>query len=199
MERLPDLGDRLVPLGQFRDTFIVAIDDEGVTLIDQHVAHERVLFERVMQQLSTGNLPSQRLLVPLVLELAPAAFETLRQRAPELERLGFAIEVFGERSVQVTALPAVLDRDEAERTLVRLADDLERLDRGSDVQVALQRIAASTACHAAVKANAPLTIEQMRHILSELALTAHSTVCPHGRPVMLRLSRREIERRFERG
>ena len=198
MERLPELGDRLVPLGQFRDTFIVAIDEDGVTIVDQHVAHERVLFERVMEQLATGRLASQRLLVPLVLELAPAAFETVMLRRVEIERLGFEVDRFGERSVQVTALPALLGRDEGERTLLALADDLERLDCGSDVQVALQRIAATTACHAAVKANAPLTLETMRHILGELAFTAHSTVCPHGRPVMLRLSRREIERRFER-
>lgn len=198
MERLPDLGDRLVPLGQFRDTFIVAIDEDGVTIIDQHVAHERVLFERVMARLSSGALEAQRLLVPVVVELAPSALETVTLRRRELERLGFEVEAFGDRSVQVTALPALLERDEAERTLLALADDLERLDRGADVQIALQRIAATTACHAAVKANAPLTLEKMRHILAELAQTAHSTVCPHGRPVMLRLSRREIERRFER-
>jgi DNA mismatch repair protein MutL len=98
----------------------------------------------------------------------------------------------------VSAVPAVLDAGDSAKALLALADDLEGLDRGADVQEALRRIAATTACHAAVKANDPLTYEKMTHILEELRATAYSTVCPHGRPVMLRLTRREIEKNFER-
>ena len=188
----------LIPLGQFRDTFIVAIDDEGIAIIDQHVAHERVLFERVMERLTSGGVESQRLLVPIVLELTPAAHDTLVGRAAELERLGFDLESFGKNTVNVTAVPALLNADECSKTLQALAEDLEQLDRGADVQQALKRIAATTACHAAVKANYPLTYEKMAHILDELRATAYSSVCPHGRPVMLRLTRREIEKNFER-
>jgi DNA mismatch repair protein MutL len=188
----------LIPLGQFRDTFIVAIDDEGVAIIDQHVAHERVLFERVMERLTSGSMESQRLLVPMILELTPAAHDTLVGRAPELERLGFELESFGENTINVTAVPALLKAEESSKTLQALAEDLERLDRGADVQQALKRIAATTACHAAVKANYPLSYEKMAHILDELRATAYSSVCPHGRPVMLRLTRREIEKNFER-
>jgi len=188
----------LIPLGQFRDTFIVAIDDEGIAIIDQHVAHERVLFERVMERLTAGPLESQRLLVPIVLELAPAAHSTLVTRSSELAQLGFAVESFGEKAINVTAVPALLNAGECAATLQALADDLDRLDRGADVQLALKRIAATTACHAAVKANYPLSYEKMTHILDELRATAYSSVCPHGRPVMLRLTRREIEKNFER-
>jgi DNA mismatch repair protein MutL len=188
----------MIPLGQFRDTFIIAVDDEGIAIIDQHVAHERVLFERVMARLTAGTLESQRLLVPMVLELTPAAYETLTSRSAELRRLGFEIDAFGGSSINVTAVPALLNADECVRTLNALAEDLERLDRGADVQEALQRIAATTACHAAVKANYPLTYEKMTHILDELRATAYSTVCPHGRPVMLRLTRREVEKNFDR-
>jgi DNA mismatch repair protein MutL len=188
----------LIPLGQFRDTFIVAIDDEGIAIIDQHVAHERVLFERVMERLTSGSLESQRLLVPIVLELPPAAHDTLAARAGELRRLGFDVESFGPKTINVTAVPALLDAGECSKTLQALADDLERLDRGADLEQALRRIAATTACHAAVKANYPLTYEKMTHILDELRATAYSSVCPHGRPVMLRLTRREIEKNFER-
>ena len=188
----------MIPLGQFRDTFIIAIDDEGIAIVDQHVAHERVLFERVMERLSTGRLESQRLLVPLLLDLPVAAHDALINRAGELERLGFEIESFGDSTVRVGAVPALLGAEDCSKALLALAEDLEGLDRGAGVQVALQRIAATTACHAAVKANYPLTHEKMMHILEELRATAYSTVCPHGRPVMLRLTRREIEKNFER-
>jgi len=193
----PDIKP-MIPLGQFRDTFIIAIDDEGVAIIDQHVAHERVLFERVMEKLTAGRLESQRLLVPMLLDLPIASHDALVGRAAELERLGFELENFGDSTVKVTAVPALLRTEDSSKALLALADDLEGLDRGAGVQAALQRLAATTACHAAVKANDPLTYEKMMHILEELRATAYSTVCPHGRPVMLRLTRREIEKNFER-
>ena len=188
----------MIPLGQFRDTFIIAVDDEGVAIIDQHVAHERVLFERVMEKLTGGRLESQRLLVPMVLELAPSAQQALVNRASELGQLGFEIESFGSATIKVTAVPALLKTEDSSKALLALAEDLEGLDRGAEVQDALQRIAATTACHAAVKANYPLTYEKMAHILDELRATSYSTICPHGRPVMLRLTRREIEKNFDR-
>jgi len=188
----------MIPLGQFRDTFIIAIDDEGVAIIDQHVAHERVLFERVMQQLTTGALEAQRLLVPLLVELAPAAYQALLLRSTELARLGYELDGFGDSTIRVSAVPSLLTANDSARALLALAEDLEGLDQGAHVQEALQRIAATTACHAAVKANYPLTYEKMMHILEELRATAYSTICPHGRPVMLRLTRREIEKNFER-
>jgi DNA mismatch repair protein MutL len=188
----------MIPLGQFRDTFIIAIDDEGVAIIDQHVAHERVLFERVMQRLTAGNLESQRLLVPLVVDLPTGSYRALVARSAELGRLGYEIEPFGESTVRLGAVPALMGAEESARALQALADDLEGLDKGAGVQAALQRVAALTACHAAVKANYPLTYEKMTHILEELRATAYSTICPHGRPVMLRITRREIEKNFDR-
>jgi len=188
----------MIPLGQFRDTFIVAIDDDGICIIDQHVAHERVLFERIMERLTRGRLESQRLLVPMLLELSPAEREALLSRTSALETFGFEIEEFGGDTVKLTAVPALLSCDDCETAVRALAQDLEGLDRGLEIHEALKRIAATMACHAAVKANYPLTAEKMRHILEELRATAYSTVCPHGRPVMLRLTRREVEKNFER-
>jgi DNA mismatch repair protein MutL len=188
----------MIPLGQFRDTFIIAIDDEGVSIVDQHVAHERVLFEQVMERLTTGRLESQRLLEPIILPLAADARQALAAHAPELERFGFEIDEFGGDSVRVAALPAILDRRAAESAVRALAADLEGLDRGAGVEEGLRRLAATTACHAAVKANYPLTHDKMAYILDELRRTAYSSVCPHGRPVVLRLSRREIEKNFQR-
>jgi DNA mismatch repair protein MutL len=188
----------MIPLAQFRDTFIIAVDDEGIAIIDQHVAHERVLFERVMQRLTAGTIESQLLLVPLLIELEPSAQQALVGRSGELRRLGYELEAFGRSTLKVSAVPALLSAEGAAQALRALGGDLDGLDRGADVQEAMQRIAATTACHAAVKANDPLTYEKMAHILEELRQTAYSTVCPHGRPVMLRLTRREVEKNFER-
>jgi len=188
----------LILLGQFRDTFIIAVDDDGVAIIDQHVAHERVLFERISERLLSGRLESQRLLVPILVDLAPAGRQALISHAADLERLGFEVEEFGGEAVRVGAIPALLGRDDCAAAIRALADDLEGLDRGSQVEDAIKRIAATMACHAAVKANYPLTPEKMAHILDELRRTAYSTICPHGRPVMLRLTRREIEKNFQR-
>jgi DNA mismatch repair protein MutL len=188
----------MTALGQFRDTFIIAIDDEGIAIIDQHVAHERVLFERITERLTSGALESQRLLVPMLVDLPPAARQALTSHAGDLERLGFELEEFGGESIRVTACPALLGREECAAALRSLAQDLEGLDRGSGVDAAIKRIAATTACHAAVKANYPLTHEKMAHILDELRRTAYSTICPHGRRVLLRITRREVEKNFER-
>ena len=188
----------MMPLGQFRDTFIIAVDDEGIAIIDQHVAHERILFERITERLTSGRLESQRLLEPLLVELAPNARQALVAHGGELERLGFEIDEFGGEAVRVTAFPALLRREESAAVLRALAEDLEHLDRAARVDEAIKRVAATMACHAAVKANDPLTIEKMTHILEELRQTAYSTICPHGRPVMLRLTRREVDKNFQR-
>jgi DNA mismatch repair protein MutL len=188
----------LIPLGQFRDTFIIAVDDEGVAVIDQHVAHERVLFERTMERLTRGRLESQRLLHPLILDLSSDARQALVTRAADLDRLGLEIEEFGGESVRICAVPAILSGSDAEAAVRALAQDLEGLEHTTPADAALKRVAATIACHAAVKANDSLTFEKMVHILEELRATAYSTICPHGRPVMLRLTRREIEKNFHR-
>jgi len=191
-------GSPLIPLGQFRDTFIIAIDNEGVAIIDQHVAHERVLFEQVMARLTDGPLEGQRLLTPIVIDLQPGQRDALAAHAEDLRRLAFEIDPFGGDSVQVSTVPALLDRRESEQAIRALAMDLEGLDTGGGADDVLRRLAATTACHAAVKANDRLTAEKMQFILEALRQTDYSTVCPHGRPIVLRLTREQIERSFER-
>jgi DNA mismatch repair protein MutL len=188
----------MIALGQFRDTFIIAVDEEGIAIIDQHVAHERVLFERITERLMTGRLESQRLLEPVLVDLPPNARQALETHAAELERLGFEVDAFGGEAVRIAAFPALLRREESAAVLRALAEDLEHLGRTASIEEAIKRVAATMACHAAVKANDPLTAEKMAHILEELRRTAYSTICPHGRPVMLRLTRREVEKNFHR-
>jgi len=188
----------IIPLGQFRDTFILAVDSEGIVIVDQHVAHERILFEQQMEFLAHGKLESQALLQPILMLMSVDQCSTVLAHMADLEQLGFQVEDFGGGSVRIMAVPAILALSESTATVQTLAEDLEGLDHGARTEDALRKIAATTACHAAVKANDRLTPEKMSHILEGLKRTAHSTVCPHGRPVMLRLTRREIERRFQR-
>ena len=195
---IPDLLRPMVPLGQFRNTFIVAADDDGIAIIDQHVAHERILFEQIAERLTTRTIESQRLLTPIVLELSAGEHQTLLQHQTTLETFGFEVTDFGGASLSIAAVPALLELGRSEAALRALASDLDGLSPGAGIDDALRRIAATMACHAAVKANDPLTREKMQYLLDELRRTAHSSVCPHGRPVVLRLTRREIERNFER-
>jgi DNA mismatch repair protein MutL len=188
----------LTPLGQFRNTFILAVDDDGIAIIDQHVAHERILFEQIAERLTTGRVEVQALLTPVVLELSSGEHQTLLSYTTELAKLGFECEDFGGSSLRITTVPALLDWQQVDTTLRAVASDLDGLSPGASVDIALRQMAATMACHAAVKANDPLTREKMQYLLDELRRTSHSTVCPHGRPVVLRLTRREIERTFER-
>tara|TARA_B100001123_G_C15326144_1_gene1029603 strand:- start:806 stop:2602 length:1797 start_codon:yes stop_codon:yes gene_type:complete len=187
-----------MPLGQFRDTFIIATDEDGIVIIDQHVAHERVLFEKILEELTSGSLESQRLLEPLLLELSVSAQQQLLSQAKNLDRLGFMVEEFGTGALRVSAVPAVLSIEACDETLRALAEDLDGLEKTSSSDVALKQLAATTACHAAVKANDPLTYEKIVYILEGLRRTAYSTICPHGRPVMLRFTKNEIEKGFQR-
>jgi DNA mismatch repair protein MutL len=188
----------MVPLGQFRNTFILATDDEGIAIIDQHVAHERILFEQFSERLTTRTLESQRLLAPVVLELTPGEHQTLLQHRDALVQFGFDLEDFGGSAIRIAAVPALLDMAKSEDVLRAVAGDLDGLTPGAGMNEILRQMAATMACHAAVKANDPLTREKMQYLLDELRRTAHSSVCPHGRPVVLRLTRREIEKNFER-
>ena len=142
-DRRPPSIRPMIPLGQFRDTFIIAVDDEGIAIIDQHVAHERVLFERTMERLTAGRLQSQRLLHPLLLDLSPDGRQALVTHAADLERLGFEVEEFGGDAVRVCAMPALLDAESAAAAVRALAQDLEGLDRGARVEETLKRIAAT--------------------------------------------------------
>ncbi|HEX5069794.1 MAG TPA: DNA mismatch repair endonuclease MutL [Vicinamibacterales bacterium] len=197
-EAIASLIQPMTPLGQFRNTFIIAMDDEGVAIIDQHVAHERILFEQISERLTTRALESQRLLSPVVLDVSPGEHQTLLSHAGALIQFGFEVEDFGGSSLRIGAVPALLDWRRSEEALRAVAADLDGLSPGAGVHEALRRMAATMACHAAVKANDPLTREKMQYLLDELRRTSHSSVCPHGRPVVLRLTRREIERNFDR-
>jgi DNA mismatch repair protein MutL len=188
----------LRPLGQIRNSFILAVNEDGLWIIDQHVAHERVLFERVLRQRQTQQVESQRLLMPLVIELTPAQQAIFSDIAEELARNGFEAEPFGARSVAVKVAPAGVDAAQIEHMMNEIFEQLTREEQAINLEAVRTRIAASIACHAAIKVNMPLEQNKMEWLLAELAKTEHPMTCPHGRPVVLRYSMQDIQKAFKR-
>jgi DNA mismatch repair protein MutL len=188
----------LRPLGQICNSFILAVNENGLWIVDQHVAHERVLFERVLKQRAAQKVESQRLLMPIVLELSPAQQAVFAEIADELEHNGFEAEPFGARSLAVKVAPAGVDAAAVENMLHELLDQISREQQSLNLEKIRGRIAASIACHAAIKVNMPLEQNKMEWLLAELAKTDHPMSCPHGRPVVLRYSVRDIQKAFKR-
>ena len=188
----------LRPLGQIRNSFILAVNEDGLWIVDQHVAHERVLFERVLKQRAALKVESQRLLMPIVLELSPAQQAVFAEIADELQHNGFEAEPFGARSVAVKVAPAGVDAAAVEKMLHELLDQISREEQSLNLEKIRGRIAASIACHAAIKVNMPLEQNKMEWLLTELAKTDHPMSCPHGRPVVLRYSVKDIQKAFKR-
>jgi DNA mismatch repair protein MutL len=192
-----DIAD-LKPLGQVNSSFIVAVNGEGLWIIDQHVAHERVLFEQHLRARRDGELGGQRLLVPLIVELNPRQLAIFEQIGEELRANGFEAELMGARSVAIQAAPAGISSGDAEKLLYEILDGIARENQAISIDSLQAKIAASTSCHAAIKVNTPLDPAKMEWLLGELAKTEYPMSCPHGRPVVLRYSVREIERAFKR-
>jgi len=188
----------LKPLGQVSSSFIVAVNGEGLWIVDQHVAHERVLFEQHLEARRAGKVESQRMLMPLVLELSPRQLVIFERIAEELAANGFEAELIGPRSIAIQGVPAGIAGGDAEKLLTEILDGIERENAAISMDTLQTKIAASTACHAAIKANRPLDQAKMEWLLSALAKTDCPMSCPHGRPVVLRYSVKEIERAFHR-
>ena len=191
------LGE-LKPLGQVNSSFIVAVNGEGLWIIDQHVAHERVLFEQHLRARREGQLTGQRMLVPLMVELSPRQLVIFERIAEELTANGFEVAQMGPRSVAIHAAPAGIATSDAERLLMEILDGTERENAAISMDSLQAKIAASTSCHAAIKVNMPLDQTKMEWLLAELAKTEAPMSCPHGRPIVLRYSVQEIERAFKR-
>jgi DNA mismatch repair protein MutL len=197
LPRADEITD-LKPLGQVSSSFIVAVNGEGLWIIDQHVAHERVLFEQHLRARREGEMGGQRVLVPLIVDLNPRQLAIFEQISEELRANGFEAELMGERSVAIQAAPAGITSGDAEKLLYEILDGIAKENQAISIDSLQAKIAASTSCHAAIKVNTPLDHTKMEWLLGELAKTEYPMSCPHGRPVVLRYSVREIERAFKR-
>jgi DNA mismatch repair protein MutL len=192
------LSPNIRPLGQLEESFIVAIDEDGLLLIDQHVAHERILFDKYRALESARRTESQNLLVPETFDLTPAQASVFELVAEEFESYGFELMRLSGRTVAIKATPADLPPGEARNMLAEILDSVDSEKRGSARETLRDDIAASLACHAAIKVNTPLAPEKMRWLIDRLLLTSSPTTCPHGRPVILRLATRDILKGFHR-
>jgi len=188
----------LKPLGQLRDSFILASNDEGLWIIDQHVAHERVLFEKILREREVEQVQRQRLLMPVLVDLLPAQMISFAAIARELELNGFEAEPFGPRTLAIKAAPVGLEGRELERMLEEVLAVPEPEQQTENAETRRRRIAASIACHAAIKVNMALDSKKIEWLLIELGKTEHPTSCPHGRPIALRYSHKDIQRAFQR-
>lgn len=188
----------LKPLGQLRNSFILAVNDQGLWIIDQHVAHERVLFEKILRDREVEKVQRQRLLMPLLVDLLPAQMVLFAAIAHELDLNGFEAEPFGPRTIAIKAAPVGLEGRELERMLEEVLSVPEHERQQENAEARRRRIAASIACHAAIKINMPLDPAKIAWLLAELAKTEHPTNCPHGRPIALRYSHKDIQRAFQR-
>jgi DNA mismatch repair protein MutL len=188
----------LKPLGQLRDSFILAVNEEGLWIVDQHVAHERVLFEKILREREVEQVQRQRLLMPLLIDLLPAQMVAFATIAEELDRNGFEAEPFGPRTLAIKAAPVGLEGRELERMLEEVLAVPEREQQTENSETRRRRIAASIACHAAIKVNMPLEPAKIDWLLQELAKTEHPTSCPHGRPIALKYTHKDIQKAFQR-
>jgi DNA mismatch repair protein MutL len=192
------LSNDIRPLGQLDESFIIATDNEGLLLIDQHVAHERVLFDKYRALESARQPESQQLLIPETFDLTPAQASAFDVLAEELESYGFELMRLSGRTVAIKATPADLPAGEARNMLAELLDTVDAEKKGSARETLRDDIAASLACHAAIKVNMSLTPEKMRWLIDRLLKTSSPTTCPHGRPVILRLTTKDILKGFHR-
>jgi DNA mismatch repair protein MutL len=188
----------LKPLGQLRESFILAMNDEGLWIIDQHVAHERVLFEKILREREVEQVERQRLLMPLLIDLQPHQMVLFATISAELERNGFEVEPFGPHTIAIKAAPAGLEGKRLERMLIEVLEQAGNPEQSENMGTLRTRIAASIACHSAIKVNMALDPQRIEWLLAELARTDHPTSCPHGRPIALRYSWNDIQRAFQR-
>ncbi len=189
---------KIRPIGQLHNSFIIAVDDEGLLLVDQHVAHERILFDKFRQKESDRPAESQSLLIPETFDLTPAQAVAFDAVCGELEDCGFEVMRLSGRTVAVKAVPTDVSPANARNLLAEILDTVDAEKRGGARATMRDEIAASLACKAAVKINMPLTMEKMHWLIDRLLTTSSPTTCPHGRPVILRLTMKDIERGFHR-
>ena len=188
----------LKPLGQIRDSFILAVNPQGLWIVDQHVAHERILFEKILRQRLASAPERQQMLMPLLVELAPSQMAVFAEISDELNHNGFEVEPFGTRTVAVKSTAAGVRPAAVEHMLHEILEQFERQEQSLNLEKIRTHIAATIACHAAIKVNTPLEQNKMEWLLQELAKTDCPMSCPHGRPVVLRYSVRDIQRAFRR-
>jgi DNA mismatch repair protein MutL len=188
----------LQPLGQVQESFIVATNSTGLWIVDQHAAHERVLFDRHVRMRQEKQVSVQRLLVPIILELKAEQQVTYQEIADELAANGFEVEPFGQRTLAIKAAPAETRAGDVGDLMREILDNARQEGRTVSLDILQNKIAASVSCHAAIKVNMPLDKSKMDWLLQSLAKTECPMTCPHGRPTVLRYGMKDLQKAFKR-
>ena len=191
-------GSRFRILGVIGRLYVVMENDQGLVLVDQHAAHERILFEQMVKRMRTREVPSQRLLIPLILQVTPRDGDWITRNADVLETAGISMEVFGSNSFKVDALPVFLMKEEAGRLIPRIVDDLRSASSGAAKLRLGEEVIAKTVCRHAIKANDALGDAELRRLIEDLLACELPYCCPHGRPTMIQMGFDELEKRFGR-
>lgn len=184
--------------GQVHDTYIVAQTDDGIVIVDQHAAHERLVYERMKATLAAGNPETQRLLIPEVVELDEVSVERLLARKDEFAKIGLVFEAFGDGAICVRETPALFGEMEVQKMVKNLADDLQEFGEAYSLQEKWEHICGTMACHGSIRAGRRMKIEEMNALLREMESTPHSGQCNHGRPTYVELKLADIEKLFGR-
>jgi DNA mismatch repair protein MutL len=187
-----------VARGQVAATYIVAEAEDGLVLVDQHAAHERLVLERMRRAMANGGVARQALLLPEVVELEEPACDRLESRAAELAEMGLELERFGPRAMLVRATPALLGNGDIHGLVTDLADEIAAYDEALSLKEKLDHVAATMACHGSVRAGRILSVTEMNALLREMEVTPHSGQCNHGRPTWVKLAHGDIEKLFGR-
>jgi DNA mismatch repair protein MutL len=187
-----------VARGQVAATYIVAEAEDGLVLVDQHAAHERLVLERMRRAMANGGVARQALLLPEVVELDEPGCDRLEARAAELAEMGLELERFGPRAVLVRATPAILGHGDIKGLVTDLADELAAFDAALSLKEKIDHVAATMACHGSVRAGRILSVTEMNALLREMEVTPHSGQCNHGRPTWVKLAHGDIEKLFGR-
>jgi len=192
----PEKEERVFPriLGQYQDTYIIASSEDGIFIIDQHNAHERVLFEKYQDIDKKKKWPQKLALFPVLFELSPSQVLSLEGNQAVLEDAGFRVEAMSGRSISLKEFPDLFKEEEAKEIFLSLLEDI----KGDKIKDKKMKLLATLACKTAVKAGQPLSFEKMSYLVEELFKTSNSSICPHGRPVMVKIERKEIERGLKR-
>jgi DNA mismatch repair protein MutL len=202
VEEDDNAGQENFPLGaaraQMHETYIIAQTNDGLVVVDQHAAHERLVYEKMKHMLSERGAERQGLLIPEVVELEESLVQKLCERIDELAELGLVIEPFGEGAIVVRETPALLGEVDVKGLVRDIADDLADLDQSLKLKERLEEVCSTMACHGSVRAGRRLTREEMNALLREMETTPHSGQCNHGRPTYVELKLSDIEKLFGR-
>ena len=185
-------------LGVLGKLYVLMENNEGLVLVDQHAAHERILFEKMRRQMESEGVPSQRLLIPLTIQVAPRDYDWLRMNAETLDRMGFALEPFGDTTLKIDGIPQFFRVDDPATAVRHLVDELRSMTSGTSRLRMGEDIIARTVCHHAIKANDDLRLPEIEQLVSDLLSCELPYCCPHGRPTMIQISYSELEKKFGR-